>query len=593
MAHKITVLDEKVISQIAAGEVIERPASVVKELLENAIDAEADRITIQVEDGGKKTIKVIDNGIGMTKDNAELAFYRHSTSKIITLRDLESISSLGFRGEALASIAAVSKVKLITKSREEKEVAGTEIYIEGGKKRHAKDTACNEGTTVIVSDIFYNTPARRKHLKTQRAELAKITDLVTRFALIHNEIAFQLVHNNTEILNAPKSKKSLENIAYIYGNSIAKEMLNVEYSENEITISGFISKPAVTRKSSSHISFYVNCRYITSPLLTSALREGYGNLIMKNKFPIAVILLKIHPRKIDVNVHPSKLEIMFEDEKMVHDTLKKAVEDTLKNRSLIPDMGEVTLKSPHLEAFEVHEIKGFEDLHDIIPVVESKHQVDIFNFSDSEKDKGLQKTTSENDITNVPKMSLIGQILNTYIIAQSGENILIIDQHAAHERVVYEKLMHLSKDDRKNRQELLEPISLELSPKQKSYVLDKKDLLESIGFSFEHFGKDTFMVRTIPSVLKNMDNANVIYDIIDELILMGQTKKEEEVKEKAIAIVACHSAIRGGDELSSAQMKNLIQSLYATENVTSCPHGRPSILLMSKLELEKKFKRKI
>ena len=593
MAHKIKILDEKVISQIAAGEVIERPASVVKELLENAIDADSYRITIQVEDGGKKTIKVVDNGLGMTKDNAEMAFYRHSTSKIITLRDLESISSLGFRGEALASIAAVSKVKLITKSKEEKEVAGTEIYIEGGKKRHVKDIACNEGTTVIVSDIFYNTPARRKYLKTQRAELAKITDLVTRFALIHNEIAFQLIHNDTEILNAPKSKKSLENIAYIYGNSTAKELLKLAYSDGEIVISGVISKPAVTRKSSSHISFYVNNRYITSKLLTSALREGYDNLIMRNKFPIAVILLKIHPRKIDVNVHPSKLEIMFEDEKLVYDAIKKAVSDTLKNRSLIPDMGEVTLKSPHLEAFEVREIKGFDELQNIIPVVESQQQVDIFNFSESMQEKVLHKTLSENEPANVPKMSLIGQILNTYIIAQSGENILIIDQHAAHERVVYERLMHLSKDDRKNRQELLDPLTLELSPKQRSFVLDKKDLLESIGFRFEHFGQNTFLVRTIPSVLKNMDNANVIYDIIDELIQMGQSKKEEEVKEKAIAIVACHSAIRGGDELSSAQMKNLIQSLYATENVTSCPHGRPSILLMSKLELEKKFKRKI
>jgi DNA mismatch repair protein MutL len=529
----------------------------------------------------------------MAKDNAEMAFLRHSTSKIMTLRDLESISSLGFRGEALASIAAVSKVTLITKSREDKEVAGTEIFIEGGKNRHVKAMACNQGTTVIVSDIFYNTPARRKHLKTQRAELAKITDLVTRFALIHNEIAFQLVHNDVEILNAPKSKKSNENIAYIYGSKTAKELLKLDYSDNEIIISGFISKPAVTRKSSSHISFYVNSRYITSPLLTSALREGYGNLIMKNKFPIAVILLQIHPRKIDVNVHPSKLEVMFEDEKKVYDALKSAVSNTLKIRSLIPNMGEVTLKSPHLEAFEVHEIKGFEELQNIIPVVESKQQVDIFNFSESVEEKVLQETTSEKETANVPKMSLIGQILDTYIIAQSGDNILIIDQHAAHERVVYEKLMHLSEDERKNRQQLLDPISLELSPKQKSFVLDKKELLESIGFIFEHFGKDTFLVRTIPSVLENMSNANVIYDIIDELILMGQTKKEEEIKEKAVAIVACHSAIRGGDELSSAQMKNLIQSLYATENVTSCPHGRPSVLLMSKLELEKKFKRKI
>jgi DNA mismatch repair protein MutL len=348
MAAEIRVLDEKVISQIAAGEVIERPASVIKELVENSIDAKSTQITIKIEDGGKKTIMVMDNGMGMTKENAEKAFFRHSTSKILTLRDLESISSLGFRGEALASIAAVSKVTMSTKAQEEDENAGIEVFIEGGKFRHAKEVACNMGTTVIVSDLFYNTPARRKFLKTPRAELAKITDYITRAALNHPEIAFRLVHNGTDILNAPRSKTLLDNIVHIYGMDIAREILEIKYSDSEINIEGYVSKPAVFRKSSSHITFFVNGRYIVSKLLTSALREGYGNLIMKNRFPLAVISLNISPRKVDVNVHPSKLEIKFEDEKMVYKVLMDSVKDTLSGNSLIPDIRDAKLETPEL-----------------------------------------------------------------------------------------------------------------------------------------------------------------------------------------------------------------------------------------------------
>jgi DNA mismatch repair protein MutL len=592
MALKIKVLDEKVISQIAAGEVIERPASVVKELLENAIDADASRITIKIEDGGKKSIKVVDNGIGMTKENAKRAFHRHSTSKITNLRDLESISSLGFRGEALASIAAISKVTLITKSKDESEVSGCEILIEGGKEKHVKEVAANEGTTLMVSDIFYNTPARRKYLKTQRAELAKITDLVTRFALIHYKISFKLIHNGSEIINAPSVKTPLDNITYIYGKEIAKELMEINYSDQDIEIKGFISKPAVTRKSSSHISFFVNNRYITSKLLTSALREGYKNLIMKKRFPIAVISLNINPRKIDVNVHPTKLEIKFEDEKQVFDALKNAVESTFKTGSLIPDMGEVTLESPQMKAFDVHELDRMQDMEDIIPFVVSKNQVDILKFAPSSHKKRKVKLPKRKKIDKIPKMSLIGQILNTYIVAQSDNSILIIDQHAAHERVVFEKLMKYQENENHIQQELLTPLTLDLTPEQKTFITDKKELLSLLGFNIEHFGGDTFQVRTMPAELRETDSKSTVYDIIDELIIMGRSNSKTELKEKALAVVACHSAIRGGEELSNSQMKDLIQSLYLTKNVTSCPHGRPSILSMSRSDLEKKFKRK-
>jgi DNA mismatch repair protein MutL len=562
MVNEIKVLDEKVISQIAAGEVIERPASVVKELVENAIDAGSSQIIIKIVDGGKKSIKVVDDGAGMSKENAKKAFYRHSTSKITTLRDLESISSLGFRGEALASIAAVSKVTLITKSKDDNEMAGCEILIEGGKEKHVKEVASNIGTTLKVSELFYNMPARRKYLKTQRAELAKITDLVTRFALNHHEISFRLIHNGSEIIDAPFVKTPLDNITYIYGKEIAKELLEINHSDPEIKIQGFISKPAVFRKSSSHISFFVNDRYITSQLLLSALKEGYGNLIMKNR------------------------------EKQVFDSLKNAVEQALSERSLIPDMGEVTLESPQLKAFDVHEIDRLPIFEDIIPFVESKKQIDILEFTPSSQEKGIIMLQKKKKFDKIPKMALIGQILNTYIVTQSEDSILIIDQHAAHERVVFEKLMKYQENENSIQQQLLAPLTLELTPEQKKFVTDKKELLDSLGFKIDSFGGDTFQVRTLPAELRDTDNKNMVYDIIDELIILGKSKKKTEFKEKAMAVVACHSAIRGGEELSNTQMKNLIQSLYSTKNVTSCPHGRPSILSMSRSDLEKKFKRK-
>jgi DNA mismatch repair protein MutL len=590
MDNRIIILDEKVISQIAAGEVIERPASVVKELVENSIDAKSTQISVIVEDGGKKIIRVVDNGVGITRENAALAFHRHSTSKISTLRDLESISSLGFRGEALASISAVSKVNLISKSIHEE--SGVEILLEGGKKRYEKEAARTSGTTIIVSDLFYNTPARRKYMKTDRAELSRITDYITRCALIHPEIHFRLVHNNSEIINAPRAESLLDNIVHIYGKEIAKEMLKIQFSDSELTIEGYISKPAVFRKSSSHISFFVNDRYITSNLLSSALKEGYGNLIMKNRFPLAVISVTIHPRKVDVNVHPSKLEIRFQDEAKVYNSLAAAVGNTLSEKSLIPDMGDVTLKSPELEAFDVQEIGSLDEMQGISSLVESKNQLDILTFMPGKDEWTVQQTLKDHKTANIPKLRLVGQILNTYIVAQSGENILIIDQHAAHERVLFESLMHVQSDHQKRQQELLSPISLELTPKQKKFVSDQGELLDNLGFSIEHFGQNTFQVRAVPSVLGDSADRSAIYDIIDELVGMGKTNKEKEIREKAMAIVACHSAIRGGDELSPSQMKSLIRSLYITKNSTSCPHGRPSILIMSKSDLETKFKRK-
>lgn len=592
MAGKILVLDEKVISQIAAGEVIEKPASVVKELLENAIDAESNQINIEVEDGGKKSIIVVDDGIGMNREDAEKAFLRHSTSKITTLRDLESINSLGFRGEALASIAAVAKVTLLTKSREYKEDIGTEVLVEGGKIRHVKDAACNYGTTVTVKDLFYNTPARRKYLKSTRAELSRITDNVTRQALINPEIFFRLTHNNSEIINTPSTTIQLDNIVNIYGKEIAREMLAVEYSDLDLKIDGFISKPAVTRKSSSHISIFINKRYIKSKLLSIAIKEGYGNLIMKDRYPVAIISLHIHPRNVDVNVHPTKQEIRFENEKKIYDFFIKAIKHTLQTQSLILEIDNVKLEEKSLEAFDIPLYTVSDITGDAILGLEAKKQSNIDDFKQGMKSHVTVEPSLETKSNLLPKMSLVGQILNTYIIAQSGDKIIIIDQHAAHERVLFERLNMAKKEVKEQSQELLSPMILEFSPKQDSYILENMEILNSLGFKIERFGKNTYQIRAVPVVFRKTVGDKAIYDIIDDLILLGRTKEKEELIEKAMAVVACHSAIRGGEELSLLQMKNLVESLYETRNAYSCPHGRPSILLMSKYELEKKFKRK-
>jgi len=586
MPARIKILNEKVVSHIAAGEVIERPVSVVKELVENSIDAGASKIFIDVAEGGKKLIRVEDDGSGMEPSDAELAFLRHSTSKIDTLRDLEAISSLGFRGEALASIAAVSKVTMVTKTQDG---AGTGVLVEGGKVRHVKEAAANKGTVITVKDLFYNTPARRKYLKTTRTELAKITDLVTRWALIYPEIFFRLTHNGTEVINAPKTNNPLDTIVHIYGKELVKDMLPVEYYDPDIGIHGFISKPAVTRKTRSHISFYVNSRYVVSNLLSSALKDGYHNLIMKKNFPVAVLNLKIDPRKIDVNVHPTKLEIRFEDDSGAHKAVIGAVEETLKKHSLIPDIGKAEIEKPSLMAFETGG-GAIVVRQPAAPVIEARRQVDIETFEPKPERERQQEITQKS--STLPRMSLIGQILDTYIVAQSGEDILLIDQHAAHERVLFERLQGAGMRDKKNRQNLLAPMTLELTPGQKRFVSANMDMLDELGFRLEHFGGNTYLVTAMPVTLGDIGDAGTVSEIIDELTTLGTTKRGEELLEKAAAIVACHSAIRGGDVLSPTQMQELLASLYGTTNVYSCPHGRPTILSITKSELEKRFKRK-
>ncbi len=600
----IKILDERVISQIAAGEVIERPASVVKELVENSIDAESTEIIIDVKDGGKRSIRVMDNGIGMNKEDAVLAFERHSTSKITKIDDLETLRTLGFRGEALASIGAVAKVKLITKPRGSSTPSGTEVRVESSKIKDVKDIGSKEGTSVLIEDLFYNLPARKKYLKTTRTELSKITDIVTRYALKYPEISFRLIHDEMMLMSTPKTRNDLDNIVYIYGKRLAKELLPLDYEDEYLKIRGFISKPAITRSLASHQNLFVNGRFITSRFLSSAIRDGYHNLIMKNRFPIVILSLEIDQRDVDVNIHPTKMQVRFNDDKKVYNSLSKAVKNTLEKGMLIPSMVTaesrtsdiLSLQTPSEEVRRTHNLK--DDGIVSTPIVESHIQssIDESHVSFQDEEGKEKETMTFEDIelreAEISRIVPIGQLMNTYIIAQGDENMLVIDQHAAHERVVFEKLMNEVKEDKKECQELLVPLTLELSPGDKDILLQNLEFLDIIGFKIEPFGGNTFNIRALPVVLGHMDDKSAIFDVIDDLVQIGKTKHKDSFKEKILAVVACHSAIRAGEELSRKEMMNLIRELYNTKNPFSCPHGRPSILSMSKRDIEKKFKRR-
>lgn len=600
----IKILDERVIGQIAAGEVIERPASVVKELVENSIDAEATEIIIDVRDGGKRSIRVTDNGIGMNKEDAVLAFERHSTSKITKIDDLETLRSLGFRGEALASIAAVAKVKLITNPRGSSTPSGTEVRVESSKIKEVKDTGSKEGTSVLIEDLFYNLPVRKKYLKTTRTELSKITDIVTRYALKYPEISFRLIHDDTMLMSTPKTQNELDNIVYIYGRKLAEELLSLDYEDEYLRIRGFISKPAITRSLASHQNLFVNGRFITSRFLSSAIRDGYHNLIMKNRFPIVILSLEINQRDVDVNIHPTKMQVRFNDDKKVYKTLSKAVKNTLEKSMLIPSIETTELRTSDILSLrtpsdEAHRANNLKDVGIVsTPTVESHIQSSIDESIESfpEEEVKVKETLTYEDIelkeSEMSRIVPIGQVMNTYIIAQGDENMLVIDQHAAHERVVFERLMKEVKEDTKECQELLMPLTLELSPSEKEILLQNSEFLDIIGFKIEPFGGNTFNIRALPVVLGHMDDKSAIFDIIDELVQIGKTKHKEALKEEILAVVACHSAIRAGEELSRKEMMNLIRELYNTKNPFSCPHGRPSILSMNKRDIEKKFKRR-
>jgi len=569
---RIHKLSSQTVNQIAAGEVIERPASVVKELIENSLDAGADDILVEIERGGKDRILVKDNGCGMNKEEVELAFEKHATSKIHEIEDLDDLESLGFRGEALPSIAAVSKVRCVTKREDELE--GVETKIHGGNVKELNTKGSPTGTLIEVNDLFYNTPARRKYLKKTNTELAHVTDVVTKNALSKPEVRFKLIHNGNELFFAPKSDSILENIKAIYGTQVAKKMFLVDYESEGMYIEGFVSKPEVTRASRKHMYTYVNDRFIENNLLRDGLMEGYKTLLPKRRYPITVLNISIPGEEIDVNVHPTKTKIRFKDEEKVKRIVFEGVRKSLLDNDLIP-----TPKK------DVNEVKPKEEKNS--KTTEGNGVASITDAY-SQTRLGIKEAVDVSG-SKLPKMRIMDIIKDSYILAEVPDGFVIIDQHAAHERVNYERLKD-KYEEKIGCQDLLSPKTMDLKPREAALIKANEELLERLGFKIEPFGKTTFRLTGVPVVLGELQGDEIIHSILDELLELRNSSLEER-KEELIKYMACRSSVMAGDNISPTRAKRLLDELGRTEIPYTCPHGRPTIINFSEKELEKMFKR--
>ncbi|NVM04218.1 MAG: DNA mismatch repair endonuclease MutL [Candidatus Helarchaeota archaeon] len=581
MGKKIHILDENLRNKIAAGEVIERPASVVKELIENSIDAGATSIVVKITEGGKKLIEIVDDGEGMTKDDAVLSFERYATSKIEDISDLKSLTTFGFRGEALSSIAAVSLLEIITKTEDQD--VGIKIGIKAGNIEEINEIGCNTGTTIFVKNLFFNLPARRKYLKSTETELNHIIDVISKYALIFPSISFNLFHNNKNILFSPKSSEKitnlsyLENIAYIYGKEIAKEMIPIKF-ENEFQIYGFISKPTISKINRDYQAIYVNNRTIRSNLVSRAVEDAYGNLIPKKRHPIVILSILINPEQIDVNIHPTKKEIRFLNEDLIYQSVYDVISQKLQKSKIIP-----VEKTPKPKKRKLAESKSY---------FSKAKTLDSLIQSDQVLEKTKARTIITSKKTDFPSMYLIGQFHNTYIATQDDENLYLIDQHAAAERVQYEKIVKNFGKFTKS-QILLKPITFDVPQKEAIFLQNSKNLetLTSFGFDIKHFGGNTFIIRSVPVVFGKILNQKVITEFLDDLNI-GKDEFHSQIQDLIFKSMACHSSIRAGQALSQKRIEQLINNLKNCDDPFSCPHGRPTIISFNKPFLEKKFKRR-
>lgn len=550
--NAIKLLDDSTISKISAGEVIERPSSVVKELVENSIDAGADSISIEISDGGKKLIKVSDNGSGMSRSDAELSVERHATSKISDAADLFRISTLGFRGEALASIASVSRFELETGDGRE----GTDIKLEGAKKKNISSSGRPKGTTVTIEDLFFNTPARLKFQKSKGTETSHIIDTVSRFILSRPNIAFKLTSDGQTLLSSIGSGKLQDAISSVHGNDMAKAMTDVNGEGGKVR--GYVSQPVVTKSDRYGESFMVNGRFVRNMLISKALEEAYKNLIPQGKYPIAVLFIDVDPAEVDVNVHPAKREIKFANADRVMKAVTSAVASALSKT------GVEASSRPYSSGWTVS----------LNPAIPETIQI-------------MDTATNEPQMTQSRSEPLF-QLALTYIITSDGDDLVMIDQHAAHERIMYEKIKNKKVT---GTQDLLVPISVELDPHEFTLLSDNIQEMEELGFNAEVFGKDTVLIRGIPAMLECRDLEGVISEIIAEIGRSFKIDTVEERREAVFKMMACKAAVKAGDKLSYQEMDGLIGELKRTSNPTTCPHGRPTMVRISRSEIEKMFGR--
>ena len=640
---KIQILDGETINKIAAGEVVERPASVVKELVENAIDAGASAITVEIQDGGTTLIRITDNGSGIEKEDIPMAFLRHSTSKIRTADDLLSIGSLGFRGEALSSISAVAQVELLTKTSHA--MTGCRYRIEGGIEKAMEDIGCPDGTTFIIRQLFYNTPARRKFLKSNMTEAGYIQDLMQRMAMSHPEISFKFINNRQNRLNTSGNGKLKDIIYHIYGRDVSVNILPVDAKAKGIHMTGFIGKPMICRGNRTYENYFVNGRYVKSPVITQAIEDAYKTFTMVHKFPFAVLHFELDAGELDGNVHPTKMEVRIHHAQELYQFIFEHLKSTLYRREFIPEVevndpvrieknlnkaqvaptiqkkpepeknGQKAIKKEikserlpepfeqkrRLEYFEKTQLPEF--IKSNTKSVEEKNNVSVSEnkvtyASVSEKtvakvQENLQYELFETGLLKKEsriKHQLIGQIFETYWIVEFDGKLFIIDQHAAHEKVLYEKLMRRFKENKPMVQFVHPPLILTLSMTEIDLLQKHMDDFKTMGFEFESFGGKEYALRGVPSDLYGLTGKEMVIELLDELSGESSRLRADAVADR-IATMACKAAVKGNMRISSKEADALIEELLQAENPYTCPHGRPTIISMTKTELEKKFKR--
>lgn len=648
---QIKVLDQSTINKIAAGEVIERPSSVVKELVENAIDAGASAITVEIKDGGCSFIRITDNGSGIPKDQIQLAFLRHSTSKIKSVEDLLTISSLGFRGEALSSIAAVSQVELITKTADG--LTGSRYLIDGGKEKSLEEIGAPDGTTFLVRNLFYNTPARRKFLKTGTTEGNYISDLIEKLALSHPEISFRFISGGQNKLYT-SGNGTLKDVIYgVYGRDITAGLIPLELSCDLFSVDGFIGKPSMNRGNRALENYYINGRYIKSSIISKAIEDAYAGYSMPKKYPFTSLHFHIEPDIIDVNVHPTKMELRFSEGERVYKELYQAVHEAIMRRDVIPQVKldepskrhsvvvnpeaskvsnpisqktdsvektetekpekEERLEKPNIikenkipEPFEVNRIKNTQQ-RDYAPApapasgaILMEHRTEYEytrpvthepspaaapkQLSFFEEDKKLL------DEKNLADHKVIGQLFDTYWLIEFDDKLFIMDQHAAHEKVLYERFMKRAMEGKPASQQLMPPQIITLTLAAGQVLKENLDIITQMGFEIESFGGNEYAVRAVPVELYGASGKDMVMEIIDDLMENPGRVSGETIKSR-IATMACKAAVKGNNRLQTAEIKELVRELLTLENPYNCPHGRPTMISMSKYELEKKFKR--
>jgi DNA mismatch repair protein MutL len=568
--NKIHILPETVASQIAAGEVVDRPASVVRELIDNSIDADADRIFVRIEMGGKGLIKVNDNGVGMSRDDILLCVERYATSKIETASDLFSVKSFGFRGEALPSIISVSRTEIV--SRPKDHLAGHRLKIAGGRLISIEETGAPAGTIIEVRNLFYNIPARRKFLRAERTETDHIIDIFSRIALPFPRIAFRLEDAGKTIMNLPASNKHFHRLNSLLGRKVAGAMVKVQERNNDLGISAYLAPPDLSRTKGDRLFFYVNGRNIRDRLVTKAVLEGYGQRLMKGQYPQAVIFIETDPSNVDVNIHPTKQEVRFHNSRDVFQSIVSTVGKTL-GQSFHPYRGPMPQQEGRFFQKEAPNISE-----------------PVWTYSQTEQSPVVSVEVEECEQPLIrERPQIIGQLGNTYILCQVKDGLLMVDQHAAHERIVYENLKKGVNKSRIEAQTLLIPFRLELSTKEQRIVQEKRDQLNRFGIELDPFGGNTFLLRSVPVILRNVQWDAFLSELLAELD--DDTLDEDVVLDKALTVMACHGAIRAGHSMTQEEINHLLRELEDMEIPTNCPHGRPIFKRFTYYEIEKMFKR--